>query len=158
MRSGVRLAFDVGKARVGVARCDCDAILAVPVQTMARDRYGADIDEAADLVTDHDAIEVVVGLPRPLRGGSSASTKDARRWAADLATTVSVPVRLVDERLTTVTAHRALHDAGLRARDFRPVVDQAAAVAILEQALAIERQTGQPPGELVPNTQRGRRQ
>lgn len=157
MRPGARVAFDVGKARVGVARCDADAILAVPVTTLARDRYGVDLEEAADLVEEHDAIEAVVGLPRHMRGGSSSSTRDARAWARELARLITpVPVRLVDERLTTVTAQRELHDSGLRASGFRPVVDQAAAVVILEHALAIERSGGAPAGELVPPTPRSR--
>ena len=157
MRPGARLAFDVGKARVGVARCDADAILAVPVRTLRRDRYGADLDEAADLVEEHAAIEVVVGLPRHMGGGSSSSTKDARRWARRLGELIApVPVRLVDERLTTVTAQQALHESGLRARQFRQVVDQASAVVILEHALETERRTGAPAGEPVGPTQGGR--
>lgn len=157
MRSGVRLAFDVGKARIGVARCDAQAILAVPVQTLRRDRYGADLDEAADLVAEHQASEVIVGLPKQLSGKGSASARDARKWARELAVIIApVPVRLVDERLTTVTAQRELHEAGMAAKNFRPVVDQAAAVIILEQALETERRTGQPAGELVPPSQRGR--
>ena len=113
-----------------------------------------DDPEAADLVADHGAIEAVVGLPRSLGGGSSSSTRDARRWARRLAPLIApVPVRLVDERLTTVSAHQALHEAGRRARDFRGVVDQAAAVVILEHALETERRTGAPAGEPVPSTQ-----
>ncbi|MDO4244240.1 MAG: Holliday junction resolvase RuvX [Actinomyces sp.] len=157
MRPGVRLAFDVGKARVGVARCDAEAILAVPLVTLHRDRYGADLDEAADLVADYDAIEVVVGLPRHMSGGSSSSTRDARDWARRLAGIVApVPVRLVDERLTTVTARRELYEAGVPSTGFRRVVDQAAAVVILEQALEAERSSHVPAGEPVPPTQGGR--
>ena len=114
----------------------------MPVATLRRDRWGADLEEAADLVADHGAIEAVVGLPRSLGGGSSSSTRDARRWARRLAPLIApVPVRLVDERLTTVSAHQALHEAGRRAKDFRGVVDQAAAVVILEHALETERRT-----------------
>lgn len=69
MRTGIRMAFDVGGARVGVARCDADAILSVPVATLRRDRWGADLEEAADLVADHGAIEAVVGLPAAWAGG-----------------------------------------------------------------------------------------
>lgn len=157
MRPGVRLAFDVGRARIGVARCDPDAILAFPVETLRRDRYGADLDEAADLVAEHEACEVIVGLPRSLGGGSSSSTRDAWRWARELAGIIApVTVRLVDERLTTVSAHRSLHEAGLREKSFRGVVDQAAAVVILEQALAAERSTGTPAGERVQPSKRGR--
>ncbi|MDU0348042.1 Holliday junction resolvase RuvX [Actinomyces sp. MRS3W] len=157
MRSGVRLAFDVGQVRVGVARCDADAILAVPLTTLHRDRYGGDLEEAADLVADYDAVEVIVGLPRNMSGGASHSTKDARRWAGMLAGLITpVPVRLVDERLTTVTAHRELHEAGREEKYFRSVVDQAAAVVILEQALATERSTQAPAGEPAAPIQRGR--
>ncbi|VEG26003.1 Holliday junction resolvase RuvX [Actinomyces howellii] len=157
MRPGVRLAFDVGQARVGVARCDAEAILAVPLVTLNRDRYGADLDQAADLVEDYDAVEVVVGLPRRMSGGSSSSTRDARAWALRLAGIIApVPVRLVDERLTTVTARRELHEAGVPSTGFRRVVDQAAAVVILEQALEAERSSHAPAGEPVPPTQRGR--
>lgn len=157
MRPGTRLAFDVGKARVGVARCDAEAILAVPVVTLRRDRYGADLEEAAGLVAEHEAMEVVVGLPKHMGGGSSSSTKDARRWARELAGMITpVRVRLVDERLTTVTAHQALHASGRHEKDFRGVVDQAAAVVILNQALEAERATGRPAGEPVTPTQGGR--
>ncbi len=152
----MRLAIDVGKARVGVARCDEDAILAVPVATLRRDRYDADLDEAADLVEEHGAIEVVVGLPLHLDGRTGVSARDARRWARALADRVQpVTVRLVDERLTTVAAHRRLHEAGRHERTFRSVVDQAAAVVILEQALETERRTGSPPGELLRPATRG---
>lgn len=158
MRQGVRVAVDVGKARVGVARCDAQAILAVPVATLHRDRFGADLDEVADLVEDLGAMEVIVGLPLHLSGEDSSSTSDARGWARQLAGRVRpVPVRLTDERMSTVSAHRALHASGRREKDFRSVVDQAAAVVILEQALEIERSTGAPAGTLVQPRQRGRR-
>ena len=157
MRSGARLAFDVGKGRIGVARCDAQAILSVPVMTLKRDRFGAELEEAADLIEEYDAIEAIVGLPRRMNGGSSASTEDARRWAHELAQLVtSVSVRLVDERLSTVTAHRELHESGRTEASFRKVVDQAAAVVILDQALDIERMTNAPAGELVPPIRRDR--
>lgn len=157
MRSGARLAFDVGKVRIGVARCDAQAILSVPVMTLKRDRFGAELEEAADLIEEYDAIEAIVGLPRRMNGGSSASTEDARRWAHELAQLVtSVSVRLVDERLSTVTAHRELHESGRTEASFRKVVDQAAAVVILDQALDTERMTNAPAGELVPPIRRDR--
>ncbi|CAM2932588.1 Holliday junction resolvase RuvX [Actinomyces slackii] len=157
LRPGVRLAFDVGRARIGVARCDQDALLAFPVLTLRRDRYGADLDEAADLVAEHDAVEAVVGLPINLSGAGSSSSRDARRWARELADRIApVTVRLVDERLTTVSAHRHLHEAGLKERSFRSIVDQAAAVVILEQALHAERSTGRPAGQRVHPSKKGR--
>ena len=157
MRPGVRLAFDVGRVRVGVARCDEQAILSGPVTTRKRARFGADLEEAADLIEEYHAMEAVVGLPRRMDGGSSTSTKDARRWAHELARLVMpASVRLVDERLSTVTAHRELHESGRTEASFRKVVDQAAAVVILDQALDTERATNAPAGELVPPTRRDR--
>jgi RNAse H domain protein, YqgF family len=91
-----------------------------------------------------------------MNGGSSASTEDARRWAHELAQVTSVSVRLVDERLSTVTAHRELHESGRTEASFRKVVDQAAAVVILDQALDTERMTNAPAGELVPPIRRDR--
>ena len=101
-------------------------------------------------VTDAEALEVVVGLPRSLSGEEGAAAEHARRYARALARAVApVPVRLVDERLTTVVAHRNLHDSGRAGRRHREVVDQAAAVLILQTALDHERTGGTPPGELV---------
>lgn len=153
MRSGARIGVDVGSVRVGVARCGPDALLATPVDTYPReaagDRPGA-ADRLAHLVTESKAIEVVIGLPVHLSGAEGESAKDARAFAADMAARVRpVPVRLVDERLTTVEAHRALYTSGRRGREHRGVVDQVAAVMILQSALDTERDSGKAPGAVV---------
>jgi putative Holliday junction resolvase len=147
MRSGVRLGVDVGKVRVGVARCDPAGMLATPVATLARTddlegRFQALLDE-------HEPVEIVVGLPLSMSGGDTASTADARLVARQLAGFVGVPVRLVDERLSTVGAQRALHAAGRNTKQSRSVIDQAAAVLILQHALDFERSAGRPPGTVV---------
>lgn len=147
MRRGRRLAIDVGQARVGVATCDPDAILATPVETLARN--GSDIRKVAQIVGREDIMEVIVGLPFNMDGTEGASARHARVWARKLAKRISVPVRLVDERLSTVTAHAQLSASGRDSRTHRAVVDQAAAIVILETALEIERHTGREPGELV---------
>lgn len=144
MRRGVRLGVDVGRARVGVARSDRDGLLATPVETIPRAEAGR--DAFARLVAELEAIEVVVGLPLSLKGGDTASTTDAREFALALATWVDVPVRLVDERLSTVSAQRALRDSGRKSKGSRPVIDQVAAVIILQNALDAERGSGRPPG------------
>lgn len=147
MRPGVRIGIDVGKVRVGVARSDRDGLLATPVETLPR---GADtIEGTRAIAVDLDAIEVIVGLPLSLSGADTASTLDARRFAAELAGEFDIPVRLIDERLSTVTAQRALRDSGRRAKGSRPVIDQVAAVIILQNALDFERTASRPPGELV---------
>jgi putative Holliday junction resolvase len=147
MRPGVRLGVDVGKARVGIAVCDREGLLATPVATLRRE----DSDERAlrILVEEHGAMEVVIGLPLSLNGGDTASTTDAREFAHAVAGWIGVPVRLVDERLSTVSAQRALHASGRRTKGSRPVIDQVAAVIILQNALDIERSVGTPPGVTV---------
>lgn len=147
MRQGVRLGIDVGRARIGVARCDRDGILATPVETVPR-RDG-DVARILAIRDEVDAVEIVVGLPLSLSGRSTASTEDARAFAEQLAATAGVPVRLVDERLSTVTAQNQLRANGRSTRTSRSVVDQAAAVIILQTALDSERSSGSAPGTLV---------
>lgn len=147
-RRGVRLGIDVGKARVGVARCDPDGLLATPVETVPRD--DAAVARIVSLAEEHAAIELLVGLPLNLRGEDTASTTDARGFAAALAAGSGLPVRLVDERLSTVSAHAALRTSGRSQRTSRSIIDQVAAVVLLQQALDVEKSTGRPPGTPVP--------
>lgn len=148
LRQGTRLSVDVGLARIGVAACDPGGLLASPVATVRRGR--GDLDELARLTTEREAIEVIVGLPTGLSGHEGKSAADARGFAAALAGRIApVPVRLVDERFTTVLAHDALRRGGRDSKARRPVVDQAAAALLLQGALDTERSTGRPAGEPV---------
>jgi putative holliday junction resolvase len=148
VRPGVRLGVDVGDARIGVARSDPSGVFATPVETVARRR--GDLARIRALAREHDAVEVVVGLPRSLSGADGPSAAKVRRFAARLADAVSpVPVRLCDERLSTVSAEAVLRESGRKGHKRRAVVDQAAAVVILQNALDTERGTGAAPGELV---------
>ena len=106
-----------------------------------------------ELSAEHSAIELVVGLPLSLSGGDTASTTDAREFAAALAEASGLPVRLIDERLSTVTAHSALRGSGRSQRESRSIVDQVAAVILLQQALDVEKNSGRPPGTPVPPAQ-----
>jgi putative Holliday junction resolvase len=135
--AGRRLGVDVGAVRVGVALSDPSPFLATPLVTLARDEAGGrDLAELAALVVEHDVVEVVVGLPRTLAGRHGPAADIAARYADALAQRVApVPVRLTDERLTTVTASRVLAERGVRGRKQRAVVDQAAAVEILQSWL-----------------------
>lgn len=146
MREGVRLGIDVGTVRVGVAKSDPSGLLATPLATLARE--GA-IDQLRDLAIEHRAIECVVGLPIALSGRVTASTEDAESFARELASVVSVPVRLVDERLSTVTASSLMRSGGKSAKKQRDSIDQAAAVIILQHLLDTERSQGSAPGEVV---------
>jgi putative pre-16S rRNA nuclease len=138
---GTWIAVDVGSVRVGVARSDPRGVLAVPVTTLARDpRGGGDLAELSALVAEHAAIGVVVGLPRTLAGREGIAAEQARDYAAALQTVIApVPVHLVDERLTTVSAQRKLHQRGIAERAGRAVIDQAAAVEMLQQWLDTRR-------------------
>ncbi|WP_091233378.1 Holliday junction resolvase RuvX [Microbacterium sp. 3J1] len=147
-RRGVRLGVDVGRARVGVARCDPDGMLAVPVETVPRAEEA--IDRLAAIAEEHAPLEFVVGLPVNLRGADTASTTDAREFAAALQRRTGIAVRLVDERLSTVTAHAALRSSGRTQKNSRSIVDQIAAVVLLQQAIDTEKSTGNPPGATVP--------
>nr|WP_245530324.1 Holliday junction resolvase RuvX [Cellulomonas flavigena] len=152
---GVRLAVDVGTVRVGVASSDPDGLLATPVETLARaaskpSSTAADVARIADEARERRAEVVYVGLPRHLSGAEGSSAGVARAYAVALAHAVRpVQVRLVDERMSTVSAHHALQAAGRSGRRHREVVDQAAAVVILQHALDMERTTGRRPGERV---------
>ena len=148
MRAGRRLGVDVGAVRVGVAVCDPDGLLATPVETVAAG--DTDVDRIAELAAEYGIVEAVVGLPRSLSGTEGKAAVKARAFAERLVGKIQpIPVRLVDERLTTVTATRGLRESGVRGRKSRAVVDQAAAVVILQNALDSERSTGRSPGTLV---------
>ncbi len=146
----MRLGVDVGTARVGVARCDRDGLLATPLETVQR--RGDDLEPVLAriraLAEEAGAIELVVGLPLALSGRETASTADAKAVAARLAEG-PLPVRMVDERLTTVSAQAALHSSGRKTRGTRGVIDQVAAVILLQHALDAERARNEAPGALL---------
>lgn len=155
MRLGVRLGIDVGKARIGVARCDAHGMLATPLETVARDpRAHTDVQRIAELAAEYTAIELVVGLPLGLSGHRTPSTEDAAQFAELLAAQTPLPVRLVDERLTTTQAQAQMRAAGKNVKQSRGVIDQAAAVVILQHAIDMERARGEAPGELLVHTER----
>lgn len=146
---GVRLGVDVGDVRVGLARSDRDGLIATPVQTLARPEAAQRI---AEIVREEEVQVLMVGLPRSLDGHEGPAADKARAFCAELASAMGadgeqVEIRLVDERLTTVSAHQALHGSGRKGRTHRAVVDQVAAVMILQQALDLERSTGRAAGE-----------
>ncbi|GAB3178540.1 Holliday junction resolvase RuvX [Nesterenkonia halophila] len=154
-RAGVRLAVDVGEARVGVAASDPDALVATPVMTLRRDpRRGSDLRMLTRIAADRGAAAVYVGLPLSLSGEETESTRKAREYAAAAAgrfaaAGLGTTVHLVDERLSTVSAAQKMRDSGVASRDQREAIDQAAAVEILTQALEIRAAQGVEPGAPV---------
>lgn len=148
MRPGVRLGIDVGQVRVGVARSDPDGTMAFPVETLKRGK--GDVAAICAMADEYEVLEILVGLPLSLSGKAGKAADIAREYAQDLVVQVSpTPVKLVDERLTTVQAERSLRDSGITTRQGRAVIDQAAAVVIVQHALESERQSGEPLGITV---------
>lgn len=154
-RAGVRLAVDVGEARVGLAATDPDALVATPVMTLRRDRTkGSDIRMVTKIAADRSAVAIYVGLPLSLSGVETQSTEKARHYAQQLADSldsanVLTEVRLVDERLSTVSAAGKMLDSGVRSADQRAHIDQAAAVEILTHALNVRAAQMTEPGVAV---------
>lgn len=150
MRTGVRLAIDVGKARIGVARSDPMGSMAVPLETVRRANAGeSDVERIRSLCDEYNAVEAYVGLPLNLQGQRTPSTEDAEQFAERLAGCLPVQVRLVDERLSTVSAQGQLQQAGKNTKQSRSIIDQAAAVVILQHVLDSERASGMAPGKIV---------
>lgn len=148
VRLGVRLAVDPGTVRIGVARSDPRGVLATPLTVLRRGK--GDLAALASLAVAEEAVEIVVGLPKSLSGREGPAAASAKKFAISLAARVApLPVRLLDERFTTTTAHAALRAGGHDSRARRESVDAAAAAVLLEAALEFERHTGQVPGELV---------
>jgi putative Holliday junction resolvase len=136
--------------RIGVAASDPSGIIATPVETVARGE--GDLARLRVLADEHEALEVVVGLPRSLSGGEGPAAVKARAFATELAELLAADgrsVRLCDERLSTVSAEAVLREQGRKGKKRRAVVDQAAAVVILQNALDTERGTRRPAGEWV---------
>jgi putative Holliday junction resolvase len=132
MIPGVVVAVDVGTVRIGVAASDPHRILASPVETVA----APGLDRVVEIVQEREAVLVVVGLPTRLSGASASASADmARAFATELTERLDVPVELVDERLTTVTAAAQLRASGRSGKQARTVIDQAAAVALLQGVL-----------------------
>ncbi|TLM87554.1 Holliday junction resolvase RuvX [Pseudarthrobacter sp. NamE5] len=152
---GIKLGVDVGTVRVGVAVCDRDSILATPYKTLDRNaKKNSDIRVIANLVEELGAVQVIVGLPRTMKGEERSSAEMARDYAQQLAAelaarALAVPVNLVDERLSSVTAHRSLHEAGMSSRNHRKVVDQVAAAGILQHAIDMQKARGADVGSRV---------
>ncbi|MFD6755401.1 Holliday junction resolvase RuvX [Micromonospora gifhornensis] len=143
---GVRLGVDVGQVRIGVSRSDPHGVLATPLVTVAReqkprpDAVPKDLVEIAALVVEHEAVEVVVGLPVNLAGRHGPAAEHVKAYARQLAEVIApVPVTLTDERMSTVLASRRLAERGVRGKKQRAVVDQAAAVEILQSWLDTQR-------------------
>lgn len=138
MLRGRRIAFDYGDVRIGVAISDPDSILASPLTTLSSGDPKL-FTQISDLITEHKPVALYVGEPLNLSGQSSTSAQKAVSFAEKLRSEFRLPVTLIDERLSTVSATNAMRQSGVNAKEARSKIDMAAAVAILEQGLAIEK-------------------
>lgn len=138
MQKGRRLAFDYGDVRIGVAVSDQDSILATPVTTLLTKKEDL-WDRIFDILAEYQPVRVFVGRPIHLSGAESESTTKAEFFAAELVERFDLPITMIDERLSTVSAQRSLRETGRTARNSKDEIDQAAAVAILEMALDLEK-------------------
>ena len=146
MRRGRRIGVDVGDVRIGVAVSDPDGILATPVASVPAGPTA--IARIAELVSEYDVLECVVGLPVGLSGREGPAAAKVRTFCAELLTAIDpVPIRLFDERMSTMTAESQLRLSGKSGAARRTVIDQAAATVILQTALDTERTRGSAPGE-----------
>ena len=137
-RIGRRIAFDYGEVRIGVAVCDPDGILATPLATL-QSKDPQIKKQIADLIDEYEPAKIYVGQPKLLSGEDGTAVAKVLVFTEMLTLNFDIPVILVDERLSTVSATKQLRESGVNARDARSVIDAAAAVAILEQGLANER-------------------
>jgi putative Holliday junction resolvase len=147
MRTGVRLACDVGKARIGIARSDPRGVLAVPLDAVKAGENSASL--VRDIAMEYEAIEIIVGLPISMSGALGPAAEYTRAWVDRLCAVTDIPIRLHDERLTTVQAQRGLHEAGRTTKSSRAVIDSASAVVLLQACLDSERSSGLPVGTEV---------
>lgn len=151
MRPGRRLGIDVGDVRIGVAASDPEGLIASPLETVPA--KGDPIARILAIAGEYEPIECVIGLPIGLSGQEGAAAAKARAFAGRLiAALPGVSIRLVDERMSTVTAASQLRASGRNAKKSRSVIDQAAATVILQTALDAERTRGTAPGELIEGT------
>ena len=149
MRTGRRIALDIGKARIGVAVSDPFGILASPRDHLLRGETEALVEAVRTLVATEEAIEIYVGLPINLRNAHTESTADAISMAVEISKALSIPVRLIDERLTTKLASTSMSNAGKNTREQRGGIDSASAAIILETALQFEKVNSAVPGRPV---------
>lgn len=128
------LGIDPGEQRIGVAMSDEDAMLASPLATIDGANRSVAAKEIAALFAEHRCDKCVVGLPIQMDGTEGRSAKRARQLGEKL-TSAGLTVIFWDERMSTSMASRMLHQAGKSAKKQKSIIDQAAAVVILQAYL-----------------------
>jgi putative Holliday junction resolvase len=138
MQRGRRIAFDYGDARIGVAASDQDSILVSPITTLTSSSRSL-LKEIVEILEEINPIAIYVGKPTNLNGVDSTATSKVLNFVEDLKEITEIPITLVDERMSTVSASRSLREAGIDSKKSKSIIDMAAAVGILEFAITIEK-------------------
>ena len=138
MQRGRRIAFDYGDVRIGVAVSDPDSILSSPLTTLKATDKNL-LKQITEILSEIEPVTIYVGRPALLSGKEGSATEKASEFVEQLRTLTQVPVEMIDERMSTISAARSLRDAGRNAKDSKDSIDMASAVAILEFALEIEK-------------------
>jgi putative Holliday junction resolvase len=138
MLRGRRIAFDYGDVRIGVALSDPDSILCSPLTTLQAGDKKLDAQIAA-LIEEHEPIQIFIGRPALLSGNDGAASEKSLAFAQRVRSLTTVSVEMIDERMSTISAARNLRESGKSAKEAKSSIDMAAAVAILEFALEIEK-------------------
>jgi len=138
MQRGRRIAFDYGDVRIGVAVSDPDSILSSPLATLKATDKNL-LEQISAIFSEIEPVAIYVGRPALLSGNDGTAAEKAAGFASLLSTVTEVPVKMIDERMSTVSAARNLREAGRNARDSKKEIDMAAAVAILDFAIEIEK-------------------
>ena len=138
MLRGRRIAFDYGDVRIGVAISDPDSILCSPLTTLKATDKNLD-NQLSQIFIENEPVQIFVGRPALLSGADGSASEKAQLFADRLRAITDIPIHLVDERMSTISAARNLRDSGKTAKDYKNSIDMAAAVAILEFALDVEK-------------------
>jgi putative Holliday junction resolvase len=138
MQRGRRIAFDYGDVRIGVAVSDPDSILSSPLTTLKTSDKEL-LQQISAIFSEIEPVSIYVGRPALLSGNDGSATEKAKEFVALLTTITTAPIEMIDERMSTISAARNLREAGRNAKDSKDAIDMAAAVAILDFAIEIEK-------------------
>ena len=137
MAFGRRLGVDYGQARVGIAICDVDGLVATPLITLKNDKTL--LSQLASIIEEHQIVGIYLGKPKHLSGVEGATAELVTIFAQRFAESFEIPITYVDERLTSGAAGKLLKAAGKNSKESKGLIDQLAAVAILELGIQIEK-------------------
>lgn len=137
MSFGRRLGIDFGQARIGLAICDLDGLVATPLTTLKNDK--SLLIKLGEVIEEYSIVGIYLGKPKHLSGVEGATVELVASFAERFAESFDIPITYVDERLTSGAAEKLLQNAGKNSKESRGLVDQLAAVAILELGIQIEK-------------------